>query len=102
MSPALLALSLVSHLHCASVDGLNIFAEVEVINRENFEVKLHNDTMEMPVHQKRLGFNELGELAEIETSAWWELFHVKKIDGLWTGEYWYDNSLSKLNCKEKL
>lgn len=98
MSSALLALSLISHFDCASLDGLNIYAQVEVINKEIFEVRLSNDGMEMPVYQKRLGFDELGELNEVETSAWWERFHITRSEDYWEGEYWNDNHRSQLIC----
>lgn len=101
MSPALLALSLVTQLHCTSVNGINIWAEIEHINEENFEVRLKNDYVEMPVHQKRIQYDQLGELAEVETSAWWELFHVTKSENDWNGEYWYDNAYYPLTCTQK-
>lgn len=98
MSSAVLALSLISHFDCASLDGLNIYADVEIINQDNFEVRLSNDGMEMPVYQKRLGFDGLGELNEVETSAHWERFHIKKSVDYWEGEYWNDNQRSQLIC----
>lgn len=101
MNSALIALSLVTQFHCISLDGLRIFAEVEFINQENFNIKLHNDYMEMPVHQKRIGIDKLGELNEVEASAWWELFHIKRIEGRWQGEYWNDNARSELSCITK-
>lgn len=98
MGPALLALSLISHFDCASLDGLNIHALVEIINREKIEVHLSNDGVEIPVHQKQVSFNESGELNEIETSGWWEYFRISKSQDYWEGEYWNDNQRSQLIC----
>lgn len=98
MSSALLVLSLISHFDCASLDGLNIYAQVEVTNRDHFEVRLRNDGIEIPVFQKRLGFDELGEITEVETSARWEYFRITKSHDYWEGEYWNDNQRSQLIC----
>lgn len=98
MSSALLVLSMVTHFDCASLDGLNIYAQIEVINRENVEIRLSNDGMEIPVYQKKVTFDELGEIKEVETSAWWEYFRITKTKDYWEGEYWNDNQRSQLIC----
>lgn len=100
MSSSFIVLSLISHFDCASLDGLNIYAQVEVINRDNFEVRLRNDGIEIPVFQKRLGFDELGEVNEVETSAWWEYFRITKSQDYWEGEYRNDNQRSQLICTQ--
>lgn len=102
MTPTLLALSLITQLHCSSVNGINIWAQINHINEQNFEVRLKNDYIEMPVHQKRIAYDHLGEIEEVETSAWWETFHVQKAETNWNGEYWYDNAYYPLRCSEQL
>lgn len=85
---------------CTSPDGAWIQATVEVFDEQNYEVSLRNEYSEMPVHQKEISFDEAGEMISIRTSALWESFSIYKVEGKWSGHYWYDNSQSLLSCKE--
>jgi len=97
------ALILSLALYCQSPNGFEMFADIKVESPSEYEVKLRNTWSEMPVHQKNIVFNEIGQIVQISTSALWESFSITKSNGEgWTGEYWYDNSHYELSCKEIL
>lgn len=94
------AMALLLSLFCHDPNGYEMFAEVKVTSTTEYEIKLRNTWSEMPVHQKNILFNEAGEPVQISTSALWESFSILKVEGKWTGEYWYDNAHYELTCKE--
>lgn len=75
-------------------------ARIEITSRENFQVKLISHYGEaIPVTSQWVTFDGEGKLESVSTSGGWENFKIEKsADNIWRGEYWYDNSLSKLEC----
>lgn len=90
-------------LLCHSEGRQVVTAKIEISSKENFEVNLINEYGEaIPVTSKWITFDEKGELEGVTTSGGWENFKIEKSqDNIWRGEYWYDNSLSVLECHKK-
>ena len=90
-------------LICLSEGRQAVTARIEISSKENFEVDLTNEYGEaIPVTSKWVTFDEKGDLEGVTTSGGWENFKIEKsADNIWRGEYWYDNSLSVLECQTK-
>ncbi len=90
-------------LICQTEGRRVLTAKIDMTSKDLFEVNLTNVYGEaIPVTSKWVSFDSEGALEGVTTSGGWENFKIEKSpDNIWRGEYWYDNSLSILECHKR-
>lgn len=95
----MIALALTLKLLCTSELGVTIHVNAQAIDTETYMVQLQNKYMEdMNVDQKKITFNEQGDMTKIETSYLWEALTIEKGPEGWGGLYMYDLGYYPLRC----
>jgi hypothetical protein len=97
-----IAFSMETDFYCKSTYGMEIKGRVIVKDRNNYEISLKSSySRSIPVHYKKIEFNDAGGMLSIETSGLVESFSIYSRDGEWSGEYWFDNAYYPLTCQFK-
>lgn len=95
----MIALALTLKLLCVSELGVTIHVDAQAIDTETYIVRLQNKYMEdMNVDQKKITFNEVGDMTKIETSYLWEALSIERGPEGWGGVYMYDLGYYPVNC----